>query len=418
MLHVSNSFRRFLHDSDNRVAQFVYRAIRYWDKDYPCHRLMVRWDEVNYLTLRDDGTISYLPKGKEHKVTDDGRWARDGRQNGRPANVIQKVLTPKALKLFKPTDLEGFANRYKAACIASRKTFTLLPSKEIPRIYNMDREEGGSTLSDSCMNGDGEYMKIYTECQWLQILTLTNPDGLLSGRALVWTIGDEVIMDRIYCAKDEYFDLFLDYADKHGWVRKVRYKSCHDKSLFYKNGETFEKRYEVQTATDFSLYPYIDTFTYGGDGWLSNVPDDHEYEYTCTGGGREGGNRVYCARTQEMVHRDDAVYISYGRFRGEYIHNDYSVYCETDSEYYWENDDLITEIDGRFYRTDDDDICYVESEGEYRMAEDYVYSEYHGDYIACDESIYSDYHNDYLRTDDAVKTPDGKVWHKNDIQDC
>jgi hypothetical protein len=91
-LYVSSSFRKFLHDSDNRVAQFIMRGIYYEGWGYPASRLMIKTDEVNYLTLRDDGTISYLPKGKEHKLTDDGRWARDGRQNGAPQKIIKKLL--------------------------------------------------------------------------------------------------------------------------------------------------------------------------------------------------------------------------------------------------------------------------------------------------------------------------------------
>ena len=139
-LYVSSSFRKFLHDSDNKVAQFIMRGIYYQGWEYNAHRLMIRTDEVNYLTLRDDGTISYLPKGKEHKITDDGRWARDGRQNGTAGKIIKKILTPRAVKLFKDAEFMSFVNQYKAACDAECKEFIIRPNKEIPDVYCMTRE--------------------------------------------------------------------------------------------------------------------------------------------------------------------------------------------------------------------------------------------------------------------------------------
>lgn len=422
MLIVSSSFRKFLHDSDNRVAQFIMRALYYESWEYFAVRLMVKTDEVNYLTLRDDGTISYLPKGKVHQTTDDGRWARDGRQNGRPATIIKKVLTKNALKLFKDSEFEQFVNQYKAVCDAECKQFVIRPNKDIPDVYCMTREQGGGPLNESCMNGDCEYLDIYKYCPHVRILTLINKDGHLAGRALLWTTEDGVIMDRIYVARDHYYDMFLEYADVNGFARKVEYKSYRDKTRFVKNGNVYNKAYKIVTATAFDYYPYIDTFTYGGDGYLSNDNywGDCMYEYTCTSGGREGDNREWCAYNEEYIDADDAVYIERGTYSGSCIHRDHAVQCSTDNNWYYEDDEAIFYLSsrGNYYRYDDDDIVEIEGEYYHKDYDDIVWSDFHDDYMLDEDAIWSEHHDTYIRRGEAVCTPDDKVWHKDDIKDC
>lgn len=421
-LIVSNSFREFLDNSDNRVAGFLRRALRYQAWDFNSAKLMVKTDEVNYLTLRNDGTISYLPKGKPHVYTDDGRWARDGRQNGRPATIIKKVLTKKALKLFKDKDFDVFVNSYKAVCDAECKTFVIRDNKDIPNVYCMAREGGGGTLNDSCMNGDSDYLDIYRHCPHVRILTLINKDDELAGRALLWTTEDGVIMDRMYVAKDHYYDMFLEYADVNGFIRKVEYKSYRDKTRFVKNGEIYSKAYKIVTSTVFNYYPYIDTFTYGGDGYLANdcCFDGSTYEYTCTSGGREGDDREWCAYSEEYIHSEDARYIERGRYAGSSIHCDHAVYCETDCNYYYEDDGNIFYHEGRsaYFRCDDDNFVEIDGDMYHKDYDDITYSNFHGDWFLCDDVTFSEHHDDYIKTDEAVQTPDGKIWHKDDIKDC
>lgn len=418
-LYVSSSFRRFLSDSDNRVAQFIMRGIYYEGWGYDAHRLMIRTDEVNYLTLRDDGTISYLPKGKEHKVTDDGRWARDGRQNGTAGKIIKKIMTPRAVKLFKDSEFTSFVNQYKAACDAECKEFVIRPNKDIPEIYCMEREQGNAGLNDSCMNGDDNYLEIYAHCPHLRILTMMNKDGELAGRALLWTTEDGVLMDRVYVAKEHYYDMFLEYAETNGFIRKVEYKSYRDKDRYVKEGNVFRKAYKIATPTEFDYYPYIDTFTYGGEGFLCNDNSFSGivYEYCQTGGTRDGDDYEECAATGARYHCDDLRYIERGRYSGESIHYELAVYCETDRYYYHEYCDDIVYLKSRgaHYRRDDDYI--VEINGDYYHTEydEVHYSEHTEEYHLADDVIWSEHHETYLLRDDAVQTPDGDVFHKDDI---
>jgi hypothetical protein len=421
MLHVSNSFRRFLHDSDNRVAQFIMRGIYYQSWDYNAHKYMIRTDEVNYLTLRDDGTISYLPKGKEHKITDDGRWARDGRQNGAPQKIIKKLLTPRAIGLFKETEFMSFVNQYKAACDAEQKTFVIRPNTDIPDVYCMTREGGGGPLNDSCMNGDSDYLEIYAHCPHVRILTLINNCGELAGRALLWSVDNGTIMDRMYVAKDHYYDMFLEYAETNGLIRKVEYKSYRDKDRYVKSGEVFRRAYKIMTPTEFDYYPYIDTFSYGGDGFLTNCNSSYNetmYEYTCTGGNREGDNYMECAYSNNRYHEDDLRYIEYGEYAGQYIHCDHTVYVESNRTYYYENDDAIVYLESRgaYYLKNDDELVEINGEMYHTNYDDVRFSDDTGEWHLDEDVVWSDHKDTYLLLEDAVRTPNGDIFHKDDIE--
>ena len=421
MLNLSKSFRDFLRHSDSRIANFILRAEQYEYWNYHSYRLMITDSEINYLTLRGDGTISYLPKGKPHLLTDDGQWAREGRQNGAPSKTIKKILTKKAQKLFTDSEYEQFVNHYKTACDAENKMFVMRPNVDIPDVYCMDRESGGGTLNDSCMNGDSDYLELYSHCPALQILTLVNGCEELCGRALVWDIGNgEFLMDRMYVAKDHYYDMFLDYAKSKGWIRKVEYKTYRQKEVFTKDGETTFNRYiTITTPTEFDYYPYIDTFSYGGDGFLKNSCTDTRYEYCQTGGTREGDDNdddddeyCHCEHSGDRMHDDDSRYIERGRYSGCYIHERYTVYCETDGHSYYESDDHLIEISNSWYRKDDDDICYVENDDEWYMRDECEYSEFHEEYIHSRDCSYSEHHGTYIKNSEAYMVADN-VYHES-----
>lgn len=422
MITYSTSFIEFLRNSDCRVAKLLVNAhYALLNDKNSAYRYMVTNEVIDHITFRNDGTISYLPAGKVHKENEAGDWAREGRQNGKPAKVIAKLFTLNALKMLHIKEFECFTNEYKAEYNNEGYSFAVLPNNKVPSVYSMERAEGGGSLNDSCMNGDSKYMDIYRYCGSLKILTLKNEGDELCGRALVWQISDELtIMDRIYVTKDFMYNMFLEYAKKQGWFHKKHYKTYDHKQLFITpEGEEVHKLLTVKTNTDFDKYPYIDTFSYGDDGSLNNYGDGC-YEYNHTEGGRtdkeeedDHEGETYDDINERWISEDDAIYIDRGdrRYRDRYCHVDNCINAQ-DGNWYYEDDSTIVEVNGRYYPKDSDEIKEVD--GEWYDADDVVYSEYDGEDYLMDDCIYSDYHESYLLKIDAVKVGDA-IYHKDDV---
>jgi hypothetical protein len=420
MVTFSNSFWEFLCDSDSRIACFIKRARR-GCYAYAAYERAITNAEIDFLTLRNDGTISYLPAGKEHIVNEDGRWAREGRQNGKPSKVIRKILSKNAQRLFSDKDFEQFVNSYKAAGCAGNMTFRVHPNVMIPEIYCRERESGEGSLNNSCMNDDVDYLKLYTIIKEVKILAMYNEGGQLAGRALLWDIGNgKTLMDRVYVTKDHYYELFLDYASENGFSRRVHYK-CYDyKDRFTDdNGATcYQAWYKFYfDETKVCTYPYIDTFTYGGDGYITNDEDDNEYTYNQTDGSREDNESedsrsVYDELNSRYIDEDESRYIDRGRYRGYFIHYDDSV--EIDGEWWWDCDENIVFVakHDRYYIKDDCQLI----DGEWVHEDDAVYCKVDDCWYRRDDCI--ELHNgEYCLFSEATSV-DGLYYHKTQEVPC
>jgi len=374
MIRMSKSFREFISSCDNKIASYLEKYYRNYH--IPVYKKLFTNEEIDYLTFRNDGTISFLPKGKEHQENDDGTWKRDGRQNGKPSKVIQKIITPFGRKLFKEKDFENFTNCYKVEFNDEGLSFSLLPNKEIANIYNAELVEGEGSLNKSCMNGDSySYFDIYTHCKHLQILVLKKGD-LVAGRALIWNIDGLILMDRVYTAKEHYFEMFYEYAKVNKWWRKYKQSYDYKRELLSPEGEQIDKILTVYTDTDFENFPYIDTFTYGKDGYLTNDNSDYIYEYNNTNGTRSGGEydhngEIWDEINEEYIDEEDAVEIERGRRRGYYTHVRNTI-TDVDGYVHWEEDDDIVMVRDEWYPTDHNDICYDELNDEYIFTDDAV----------------------------------------------
>lgn len=402
MIQFSESFKDFLRENKERskVVNSLYQYIR---KPYiGSYRLMIN-EEINYITFRDNGMISYLPKGKEQLMNDDGTWKREGRQEGKPAKVIRKLFTDKAVKLFKETDLDCFNNIYKSY-FNTELAFELLDRLSIKEVYEMRRKDGGGSLNSSCMNGDSEYLDIYENCEALSILVLKDKDGLLCGRALIWKINDLVLMDRVYVSDDYMFQLFFDYAQKNNMIRKYEQSYSNKNTWIKPNGEKYKEYYKIHTDTVWTYYPYIDTFTYGDDGFLTNE-SGYKYEYVNTNGTRDGDEdnhegEVYDQIDDEWIDEDDCVVIEAGRYEGYGTH-----YSNT-----------LTTISGIVYWEYSDDIVRLEN-GDIVEIGDAAYCEKTGNWYLSDDCYFVDcgeYEGKYLHERYAVTDINGETWYIDD----
>jgi hypothetical protein len=432
-LHLSESFQTFILSSDNRIAKAIKRFVlfpfgaRYMTEERysimaGLYRKMFTTNEINYLTFRTDGTISYLPAGKEHVVTDSGEWSRKGRQTGKPGKVIRKLFTPLAQRLFKDHDFESFANQYKAYYSEDLK-FELRDNEDIPFVYRMD-----SGPFTSCMQGEDEdYFDIYKYCEDVKILTLTSPDDTLMARALVWTAdakyfkGDDLVeekvtfLDRVYCSDVFMQEMFFEYSKDKKWWRK-RYQTSSDKRSFVtSDGMLISAEMTVLTDTDHDHYPYMDTMYFGDDGSLSNRYGHYEYDST-------DGERSNDPRFEEDDHDGE----TYDDINDEYISDEYASYIDMGEKAgLMTHCDNVVHINGYTYWDEDRNIQRL-ADGDYVLNEDAYFCEHDQDYYEADDVIWSDqdecwYHEKYvveseqgwILHSDAVEV-DGLTYHKDE----
>lgn len=454
MINFSESFYKFLREqrgNGSRIATLIVDARNLWH-EYPIYQRVITNKEIDYITMRADGMVSYLPAGKEHKVNERGEWQRDGRQAGRAGKVIRKIFTEKALRTIKNSEFESFGNAYKAKFLDNGFQFEIRPNTEIPNVYCMRRADGEASLGGSCMNNDKSYLELYAKCKSLRIVILINRDGSLCGRALLWSVthddhGDMTFMDRIYVAEDYMYDIFLNYAKEQGWWRKSVYKSF-DSKMYWIHPETDEQhkiKVVVKTSTDCMEYPYIDTFAYGNDGFLTNSDiDDYQYTYNETDGRRGGDEEEeddhegesYDEIRGEWISDDDSVGLSsYGsrRYRDKYVHIDDTHHALVSGsrhrgewEYFHENDDKTVDIGGTWYYIEHEGIC-LRADEEWDLRDNCVYCETDGKMYESDDhnmiqTNYGDYRHKY-DDDDVVYVEDkdgdseGTFHYLPDIED-
>lgn len=396
----SESFVNFLHEiaTESKVARLIISCRNARSDGFTfLYKLVLKLDEVNYITYRNNGLLSYMPAGREQEYNDDNTWKRDGRQEGRPAKIMRKIFTDNALKCLKDSDFEIFNNKYKSKYSTGNMHFTVEPNEKIPHVYCMKRKDGGSSLNGSCMNDDGDYLDMYRKCENLEIIALITEDGLLAGRCLLWSLdyeGETIkFADRIYVSDDHLYDAFLSYIEENKWWRKKYYKTYDYRMLFIKpNGDEISHKFIVNLNTDHEEYPYIDTFHFGGDGYITNKDSNIIYTYCDTAGGREGG-LVWDEIDEIEIHPDNAVCIDRGVRRHQMTHIDNAV--SVCGEYYYIHSDEIVCIGDEYYHIDD---C--------------VYSEYDSEYYLAKDCVHSTHHNSYILKSDAYEV-EGEYYHED-----
>jgi hypothetical protein len=406
-LTFSGSFLDFLHTvkDESRIARIILsvRDLQYKGIGSLIDNVLTA-DEINYLTFRgDNGNISYLPKGKEHKVTTDGKWMRDGRQDGKPGKVMRKIFTKAALKLFKETDFEIFNNKFKAKFTDGFK-FDILPASEIPNVYLDDNRSEDGSLGGSCMRDvSSDYFDIYTHCKHLRIVTLRDKEGVLHGRALLWNVlidnEEATFIDRFYVSKDSLYEKFVEFAIDKGFYYKQYYKTYDSKTLWVApDGTKVDVGVTIKTPTDFGCYPYIDTFSYGDDGSLNNFGDGR-YTYNNAEGTRDGDGLIDDI-TGDRIEEDESVCIDRGRYEGYRTHVDNA-----------------TEVDGEWWWCDEDKIMYCEETNQYELAENVV-SVNGSTYLHDSDQIVfcsaGQMEGEYILRDEAYEV-NGKIYHEDDV---
>lgn len=277
-LYISDSLRDLLEQfkDESQVASLLL------------HKRLAKEDvvdgNVNFISISDsDKTkISYLTEDRIEKISQsatDDYWTTSKRFHCKPGAFVTKLFNGISQK-----EIEKFSNLYKS--FSDKKDFTMkvVSGQDIAKYYNQETYSSNSgTLGNSCMKYSRcqRFFKIYTENpDVISMLVMKSPTGSLIGRALVWNIDGQKVMDRIYTIQDdEYAVFFKQWAMKNDCVFKTHQNWNHTLQFDSKE-ETKEYKFAVKLKNyTFEYYPYLDTFKWINlnDGTIANYKISEDF---------------------------------------------------------------------------------------------------------------------------------------------
>jgi len=376
----------------------------------------------NYITMRGE-LASYLPKGREHKVNDSGRWIRDGRQDAKVGKLVKKLLNEEALKSLTDADFEKFTNVVKSYISVvgdedgeGRKIeFKVVTGDDIKTYYHEDNYSKilgtESNLWGSCMRYDScqKYLSIYTHnTKVCSLLVALDISGKVLGRALLWVNTDNnKMMDTIY-AHESLYPAFKKYAiDNEYWYKSSQ--SCHHEEYDMFNALE-NKKYDIVSVqlekADFKYYPYLDTMKYLTDDNRLTNEEDSDFKKLCNTDGTiedENDGQVYSEYHDESIDEDDAIHLDYTRPNGRRI-------CT-----FVRYDDCVDTLHDGYRLTDD---C-TRVNGDWYLEDDMrLVTDIEGDYQLLDDCTFCEIENEYILTENTTQLEDGTYCHEDDAIEC
>jgi hypothetical protein len=399
-------------------------------------RAQTHTDFANYITMRGE-MCSYLPNGREHVVNENGKWARNGRQDMKPVKMARNLLHEHIADDISATDYEKFSNLIKSYIavmgdedgVGKKMNLHVIQGNGIIDAYHVDNY---STLLGTDTNLFGSCMR-HDECaNWLDIysmnkdnvsmlVALDNNDKVL-GRAILWSLDcGKKAMDTIY-AHESLVSSFIQWAHDNNYYYKSR-QSCHheDFDKHATDGHIYLPKITLKYF-DFDYYPYMDTLSILTDNVLGNEKRGSEYKILkSTDGSYEDCNtHVYDIYNGEEIDEDDARYLDYRRPNGTHIEGYVNVdSCLDIAHGGWVLSCDCVDVDGDDRLRNDENICYVEYRSEWHLM-DNCYTDYDGDMIHCDDAV--ELHDcEYAHEDDAHQCMvDGLYYLKTDMYaiDC
>jgi len=320
-------------------------------------------ENINFICVskNDPTKISYLTQERIENISKsetDDYWTTSKRYACKPGAFVGKIL-----KDISPKEVENFASLYKTFTSKKDVEFKIVSGDDILKYYyheNYFNQRG--SLGNSCMKSNScqEYFDIYTKNPMISMLVMLAPNEKLLGRALLWQIGDEKIMDRIYTIQDDtHLHHMTKWATDNGYIYKAHqnWQTCQ---TFSDGKNKFEKKLSIKIDSwNHDSYPYLDSFK-----WLD----------------------VKTGILTNFKPENFTLYDSSDDFRtltsscGDYERGDYLAFCEIDREYSHRAD--IIELNGMFVNTrhcnysDTLNTWILRSESSYSEdLEDYIYTD-------------------------------------------
>lgn len=307
------------------------------------------------------------------------------------------------------TNIEQYVNKLKAKYVIT-ESFDIVTGEDIRTWYHGQKyAQNTGSLAQSCMRHERcqDFLDIYVENN-ISMLILTDQNGFLTGRALLWPKelwnknyfdNCNVFMDRIY-GNDRVIQKFKDYAKDKGWARKSEQTYNNTVGVHFE-GEDFTKRMRMNIQYDeHNEYPYMDTFNRLDDGSLKNHGEGTLLDSTEGGYSEPYGHCAACGCTLQS--EDDAYY---SEQENEYYCEDHSVWSEW-HETYIRYSSAVDTADGWIYSDEAVEDC----NGRLHHEENVLTTIF--DEIFCQDVLYSvtlDNTNLYVSSDNLLRDTNGDL---------
>jgi len=269
----SNRFKDVMYQfrNDSKVAMMLV------DTYLPSTELVD--NPINYISVSDSdpNKISYLSPDRVKQISksNDDYWTSSKRFHCKPGAFITKLF-----KNVTPKEVETFSTLYKNFANKKDFTFEILKGNDIATYYHQNSYDTNSgSLGASCMKYDKcqKFLNLYIDNQDLVSLLImrSNNSKALIGRALIWNIDGQKVLDRIYTVQDDkyaaYFKKWAEendclYKTHQNWSNTLQFNSEKEKNKEYKFSIKLQK-------FEYGYYPYLDTFK-----WF-NVKSGHLFNF-------------------------------------------------------------------------------------------------------------------------------------------
>lgn len=269
----------------NQIKDASVVAKQLLDLSFDSNAHPIKSDCIDYIALSNDDAamLSYLtPERIEFikSTTQDFQfevWNSKRRYRARPAAVVSKIL-----ESISGRDLEIFNNVFKSALGLTKFTFSVVQGSDIRHWYHYSNAESSGSLGASCMKHDfcQNLLDIYCDNpETISMLIMLDYKNKLIGRALLWHVEDNGIMDRIYTANDDELAYhFKVWAQKNGYIYKTAQK-WNNTLFFEEGGKTVKKHFAVKLKRwRYSKFPYLDTFKFLD--FTTGILCNHKFEDT------------------------------------------------------------------------------------------------------------------------------------------
>lgn len=310
---------------------------------------------VNYISIstQDRGKISYVSQDRMSIIDESEYWTSPKRYQAKPGAFVSKIF-----KNIPAKEVENFSTLFKSVSLKPKFTFSVVKGDDIKKYYHWESyAKDRGTLGVSCMKHDNcqKLLNIYSDSEQVSMLVMLDDENKLMGRALLWNLSPNKIMDRIYTIDDESLRFhFKKWAtDNNYWYKSEQ--NWYNTLQFEQLGKE-KVELEIEAKMDkFRYYPYMDTFKFVDietNSVFNYIPKDSDNIRTlvaCDGSKYDRDYLRFDSIDRIFRYRGETVYIPY---LGIYTH-------ENNTRWSRLNDHYIL-LDDCKYSDDLDDYIFID----------------------------------------------------------